>query len=123
MKCLAFVTLSAFLAFSSSSFLDFPSISSFPGCPPLISSFTEFSSISTFSTLSQFHQQFMSSFCTDFLSPKIYKPKLQVQKSWAKHFLTRKLLMKLTPCPPSQPCQVQLFHFYRRRLLRHFHFF
>ena len=42
----------------------------------------------------QFHQHFMSSFCTDFFVPKNYEPKPQVQKSCSKD---RKMLMKLTP--------------------------
>ncbi len=36
----------------------------------------------------------MSSFCANFLSTNNYKPKLQAHKSYAKHFGTRKLLIK-----------------------------
>ena len=43
---------------------------------------------------SQFHQHFTSCFCANFLSPKKYKPKPEVQKSCLKDFCTKKMLVK-----------------------------
>jgi len=45
-------------------------------------------------TNSQFHQHFMSSFCANILLKKIYKSKLYIEKSFAKHFCTKKAHVK-----------------------------
>ena len=37
----------------------------------------------------QFRQHFTSSYCINFLLPKSYKLKLQAQKSWVKHFMSK----------------------------------
>ncbi len=42
----------------------------------------------------QFHQCFMSNFCTNILAPKTYKAKLYIEKSYAKHFRTKKSCIK-----------------------------
>ncbi len=42
----------------------------------------------------QFYQQFMSSFCANVHSQKNYKAKLYKEESCAKHFHTKKLLVK-----------------------------
>ena len=56
--------------------------------------------VAIFKARCQFHQHFMSRFCTNFLLPKIYKPKPQVQKKLLKRLLYEKaackLLVKLT---------------------------
>jgi len=43
---------------------------------------------------SQFHQNFMSTFCANILAPKNYKAKLKLEKSFAKHFWTKKAWVK-----------------------------
>jgi hypothetical protein len=64
--------------------------------------------ISEVTSYSQFHQDLKSSFFTNFLMPKNYKHKLQVQKSLAKHFRTKKMLVK---CERDWGPKAQLFPF------------
>jgi len=45
-------------------------------------------------TIIQFHQHFMSSFCTDILLPKNFEAKMWVEKSFKKQFCTKKAYVK-----------------------------
>lgn len=46
-------------------------------------------------SLSHFRQHLLSTFCVNFRSPKDFKTQtLSLHKSWAKHFYTKKLLIK-----------------------------
>jgi len=74
-------------------------------------------------TCCQFHRHFMSSFCSDILVPQNYKAIMWLEKSCAKHFCTKKpvikLLVKLTPDPqqklmqPSMKSDRDVWFFFR----------
>jgi hypothetical protein len=65
----------------------------------------------------QFHQHFMSSFCTKILSPKITNPNCKHIKGAQKTFYekaARKILVKLTPGGSMGPGCILQFIFYEK---------
>ena len=51
-------------------------------------------SMSSFTSYIQFHQHFTSSFCANILTPKNYRAKLLLEKSFEKHFCMKKPWLK-----------------------------
>ena len=63
---------------------------------------------------SQFHQHFMSSYFANFLLPKNFKHKLQVQKSCAKHLCTKSIVIQNhhVNLSPSLYCKLSILIVY-----------